>query len=193
MARRITALRSKYQTIHLKDSRPEFVDDIRWRVFIAYVRDGRSLRHISYETGLPVFKVSLMISEVDHALLSMKKSGRPGSHLSLEAPVEALMLSMRARNTLRELGCTSIRSVLELDFSKSIRRFGPVTRQEVFSALTEHGLTPPVSLTSHQLTLTELGCHVSKLRQKIELSYRSWLGELERLEDRIGKLSKAVE
>lgn len=192
MARRIAALRTKYQNTKLDELRTSSLDEIRWRVFLAYVRDAHSLRHISMETGLPVFKLSLIISEVDRALSAARDPERT-RRLDLDAPIEDLMLSMRARNTLRELGCDTVRSVIERDFSKAVRRFGPVTRQEVVSALAESGFTPPLSLTSRQLTVSELGWHVSKLRQKIELSYRCWLDEVERLEDRIGKLSKAIE
>ncbi len=107
-----------------------------------------------------------------------------------DSAIEVLGLSGRARNALREAGCGTVRSLLENDFSKAMRRLGPVTREEIMSSLTAHGFGLPTTLTeARNERISELKDELSRLRENIDITSRQWRARVERLEHRLEKLS----
>ncbi len=115
---------------------------------------------------------------------------KPQAEITLDSPIEALSLSGRARNALREAGCDTVRSLLENDFSKAVRRLGPVSREEIIASLTNHGFgMPPKLAEARSQRISELKDELSKLRENIDVTSRQWRARVERLEHRIHKLS----
>ena len=155
---------------------------------MAAVRDGRTLREISGTTGLSAFKLTQIIARVDHELdpSSVPAAGR---RITIDSPIEALNLSTRARNALRQVGCITIRHILDRDFSRAVRSFGVGTRHEVATILLHHGFVPPQALDYQQSNVETLARDLGRLRQTIEQRYRSSLEHLARLEDSIQKLA----
>jgi hypothetical protein len=182
------ALRAKYSGA-LNGDRPHFIDELDWRVFLAHVRDGRSLQEISREAGLSAFKVGAIVSKIDHDLEAPRPA--PGAQNSVTAgsPLEDLALSMRARNALREIGCVTIGDVLEKDFTRAVRRFGPVTRREITGVLSQQGFAvPPALVDGSTSRIFELRRDLARLRDSLQNTTRRLQNHLERLEHRLNKL-----
>ena len=190
MARRVTALQIKYRD-WVDEKRPFFVDEESWAMFIAHVRDGRSLTAIAAESRLPVFRVSQALARVDRGMDLPRGEGDAANGITLDSPIEDLRLSLRAENALRESGCDTVRSVLERDIRRIARRVGPVTRLEIISALEEHGFSvhaPPEN--AGQETVTEVVHSLQRLRHHLRTTFEEWSDEVTNLEKRLRKLSE---
>lgn len=175
----------------LESGRPYFVDEQSWGIFVAHVRDGRTIRDIARDTGLSSSKIGMMIARVERELDIPRPPGAGSGALTLDSPIEDLSLSGRARNALRKAGCATIRSLVERDFSRAIRRLGPITREEIVAALRQKGFETPATLIeqrSHQIT--ELDRELSRLREQIDSTSRHWQTRVERLEHRLKKLNE---
>jgi hypothetical protein len=158
-------------------------------VFVAAVRDGKTLREISGTTGLSVFKLTQMISRVDQELDPHRSARNVDHRITLDSPIEDLSLSTRARNALHQVGCVTVRNILDRDFSRAVRSFGAGTRHEVAMVLIHHGFAPPPELEYQQSSIEALARDLDRLRQTIEQRYRSSLDHLARLEDTVRKLA----
>ena len=111
--------------------------------------------------------------------------------IPLESPVEALGLPARARNKLHQLGCHSIRFLVDDEFARGRVRLGPGARREVAAALARNGFDVPEDLTPRKGTrLAQLASALLELRKRIDIDQRRWRGRLERLEQQIRKLSE---
>lgn len=152
------------------------------------VRDGNTLREIGEATGLSVFKLTQIIARVDHEL-DPSHAPDAGHRITIDSPIEELNLSTRARNALRQVGCITIRHILDRDFSRAVRSFGAGTRHEVATILLDHGFVPPPALDYQQSNVETLARDVGRLRQTIEQRYRASLEHIARLEDSIRKLA----
>jgi Bacterial RNA polymerase, alpha chain C terminal domain len=182
------ALRVKYSGA-LNGDRPHLVDESDWRLFLAHVRDGRSLQEISRESGLSAFKVGAIISQIDRDLDIPESSPGNRNAMTADSPIENLALSMRARNALHEIGCVTAGDVLEKDFTRAVRRFGPVTRREITAVLREHGFAvPPALMDGSTSRIFELRRDLARLRDSIEDTTRRLRNHIERLEHRLNKL-----
>ncbi|MBS1874037.1 MAG: hypothetical protein JSU00_12550 [Acidobacteria bacterium] len=181
-------LREKHLPI-FEGGRPYFIDEQSWSVFQAYVRDGRTIREIGQELGLSTSKVGMIVARVERELEVPRPPGHGEGRMSLDSPIEDLALSGRARNALRKAGCETIRHLLEKDFSRAVRRLGPITRDEVVTALREHGFdSPPTLAGERNQRLTDLDRELSRLREQIDETSRHWQTRIERLEHRLRKL-----
>ena len=158
-------------------------------MFVSAVRDGQTLREISETTGLSVFRLTQIISRVDHELDPNRAPRDATYRITIDSPIEDLNLSTRARNALRQAGCITVRNILDRDFSRAIRSFGAGTRHEVAMVLNNHGFPPPPALESQQSSVEALARDLGRLRQTIEQRYRSSLDQLARLEDSVRRLS----
>ena len=98
--------------------------------------------------------------------------------LSLDAPIEDLMLSNRVRNVLRRRGFDTLSSLLRYDYKSALRGFGPSARAELISALESSGFPPPTNLSSPQFT--DVAHNVSKLRGRKEAIFQKWHAQVER-------------
>lgn len=161
-------------------------------MFVAAIRDGRTLREISGTTGLSVFKLTQTISRVDRELDPHRHALDTNHPITLDAPFEDLNLSTRARNALRQVGCITVRDILDRDFSRAVRSFGAGTRHEVATVLMHHGFIPPPALESQQSNVETIARDLGRLRQTIEQRYRSSLDHLSRLEDSVRKLANGT-
>jgi hypothetical protein len=194
MTRRLTALKSKYQN-EGDQHRPMLVDELSWSLYLAYVRDGKTLLEIGREHGLGALRVGRTVVRVDQMRVDQELQ-RPFApeherkSVTLDSPLEDLALSMRARNALRKLGCQTVRQVLDRDFTRASRRFGPISKREVAAALIRNGFTPPPTLEGRQSNVTALERDVSRLRRRIESSYQFWLDQVVRLEEGLRKLKE---
>lgn len=188
MTRRISALRAKYLN-RLSLQRPKQIQEPSWRIFVAVVSEGRTVREISRETGLSVFKLNHLVLRVDEELDPGGASPEIAERITLDSPLEDLNLSTRARNTLRKIGCDTVRSILRKDFTRAVRSFGAATRQEVALVLASHGFATPPALESLQSSIEGLARELGRLRQQLEQAHDSSLDQLKRLEDSVMKLS----
>lgn len=111
--------------------------------------------------------------------------------ITIDSPVEAIGLSVRARNKLHQLGCHSIRSLLHEEFARARARLGPGTRSEVAAALGRCGFKVPADLMPRRGTrITELARTLAEIRERINIDQRRWRSRLDRLEQQIRKLSE---
>lgn|SRR6185437_11277869 len=86
---RITVLRERHLRT-LEDKPPCFIQEDSWRLFVAHVRDGRTIRKISRDTGLSRFKVGALLSRVDRDLELATAGERMHGQLTLDSPIEHL-------------------------------------------------------------------------------------------------------
>jgi len=91
----------------------------------------------------------------------------------LESPIEDLPLSLRARNALHSLGCTTLRDTLATDLSAA-RGVGNKTLAEVRTALRSAGFPHPA------------------LDEPLDTEIRSLNRSLDRIQSRITKALQAV-
>jgi hypothetical protein len=111
--------------------------------------------------------------------------------ITLDSPVEALELSARARNKLHQLGCHSIRFLVDDAFARGRARLGPGARGEIAAALAHYEFNVPADLSPRKGTrIAQLARALLELRKRIEVDQRRWRGRLERLEQQIRKLSE---
>lgn len=184
MPSRRRVLQAKYPD-ELHDNPPDCIDESNWRLFIAHVRDGQTLVSLSASKGWSTARVARAISQVDHELENSRLR-RQGLTSTLDAPIEYLKLSTRARHILRGMGCHTIRMLIEHDFGRATRGLGMHTRQEIHAALRGCGFEVPPGL-QQVFQPSELVEEVRGLRERTEAVYRSWRDQLDRLEQRIRK------
>lgn len=188
MGKHLTSLRKRYKEKASMD-RPFFIDEGDWALFSAHVFGGRTLRELGQELGVSGTHLRGVITQVDRILQLPRSSDSQWRDLTPESPIEDLILSMRSRNTLRELGCRTVEDLLRPDFNRHWPRLGRVTRQEILSALSRHGLGPaPADPVSHEIT--QLAHRLNQLRERVETSFQQWRDQINGLEDRIRKLSE---
>jgi|SRR5215831_12226141 len=111
--------------------------------------------------------------------------------ITLDSPVEALGLPARARNKLHQLGCHSVRFLIDDEFLRGRARLGPGARREIAAALARDGFNVPADLSPRKGTrIAQLARALLELRKRIDVDQRRWRGRLERLEQQIRKLSE---
>lgn len=173
----------------LESGRPYFIDDASWNIFLAHVRDGRTIRDIGRDLGLSTAKVGATIARVERDLDIPRPGGTGTGTITVDSPIEDLALSGRARNALRKAGYATIRSLLEKDFGRDARRLGPITRDEILAALRERGFSTPATVTEDRSErISELDRELGRLREQIDETSRHWQIRVERLEHRLRKL-----
>lgn len=141
MASGLKELRTKYAGGDV-GPRPASVDEYRWAVFTAFVREGKSLTGIGAGAGISSSRVSRMLYEVDARLDGARSGAAARPPVTLESRIEDLALSPRALQVLHNLGCDRVQDVLRLSSS---RRMGPKTRVEVCAAFERCGFPPPAT------------------------------------------------
>jgi hypothetical protein len=115
----------------------------------------------------------------------------PPEGLTLDSPIEDLALSSRARNALRKAGCSTIRSLVQKDFSRAAQRLGPITRAEILDALARHGFQRPATLPDETTSrIADLDREVRRLKEQIDRTWRHWQTRVSRLEHRLKKIHR---
>jgi hypothetical protein len=179
-------LRSKHRG--LTDERPAGIDRESWKIFLSIVKDGQTLAAAGRETGLSTFKLRRALIRVDQAL-NHTTPAAPRA-ITLDSPLECLGLSTRARHALRQLGCGTVGSILEMTFPQPIRQFGAGSRLEVAHALRAHGFEPPPSLAENKPAVAVLERDLSRLKLTVEQTSQRWLEQLARLQQTLSKISE---
>jgi hypothetical protein len=108
-----------------------------------------------------------------------------GKFIGLESAVEDLGLSVRARNTLRGIGCDTVEDVLELDLGGTIRGLGRKTREELLNALDRAGFPHPAA-QEHPETLV-LERSLDRMEGRVEAALGAVAKEIRLLKQRLRK------
>lgn len=98
-------------------------------------------------------------------------------HVPIEdtLPLEDLGLSVRARNALKGVGCSTIGDVLRLDLERPVRGLGKLAREELLVKLDRAGFPHPAD----GQPATEI-TRLERSLERIELRIDSVLGGLSR-------------
>jgi hypothetical protein len=99
----------------------------------------------------------------------------PLSPLADEIPLEELGLSVRARNALKSVGCSTVGDILRLDFDQPVRGLGKLARQELLVKLDQAGFPHPADGQGGS-EITRLERSLERIEQRID----SVLGGLSR-------------
>src|SRR5438270_5599139 len=90
--------------------------------------------------------------------------------ITMDSPVEALGLSVRARNKLHQLDCHSIGRLIGDEFARARARLGPGTRSEIAAALARYGFSAPPDLIHRRGTrIAELARTLAEIRGRINI------------------------
>lgn len=185
---RAAALRQRHAR-RAAGTRPPFIDEPSWNAFVAHVLEGKSMRDIAHDFGLSTPTIEVTVLRVARTLEMPRPEEAWSGAIGLDSPIEDLALSGRARNALRKAGCSTIRSLVEMDFRRAVRRLGPITRDEILAALRRHGFeTPPAVTEETSRSIAEVKQEILRLRSQIAAATRQWRNRLERIEIRIRRL-----
>ena len=127
-----------------------------------------------------------------HRLLTETPPAGESTLIAHDSPVEALSLPTRALHLLRQLGCNTVGDVLRQDFTRSVRHFGPSTRESIAIALVRHGFEAPASLRQEPANSSEIsavGSEVAALHAAVNRMTDSFRNSLRRIERSLAKLS----
>lgn len=99
----------------------------------------------------------------------MEPTSQSAPPLPVEAPLEELGLSVRARNALKGVGCNTIADVLRLDLDRPVRGLGKLAREELLVKLERAGIPHPcearpandIALLEHSLERIEHRIHTA--------------------------------
>jgi DNA-directed RNA polymerase alpha subunit len=153
-----------------------------WGIFTACVHDKRALTAVSRSLGLPP-------SDLRDALARVEVQIEPPVVKSEEA-LEALQLSVRAKNALHRLGCETVADVLRLDFNVSIRQLGPKTRSEVLDQLDKAGFRPLAQDKPLPSEMRRIARGLDRVQTRINSAYQSVMREIRMLQERLEKLGE---
>src|SRR5215217_152097 len=98
-----------------------------------------------------------------YARRPMEPTPQSEQTVPVEAPLEDLGLSVRARNALKGVGCNTIADVLRLDLERPVRGLGRLAREELLAKLECAGIPHPsearpgndIALLEHSLERLE--------------------------------------
>jgi hypothetical protein len=170
-------------------ARPFFIDAQGWDAFENYVWGGMGLPEIADMMNTSIRHVRQMIADVDQRLSVPRRGIREWSEITLESPLEDLQLSVRARNRLHDLGCTTVADVCRLNLSAA--RIGRGSREEVAEALRRYGLWDPSSSALEKAAdLERINAQVQELRDRIDENVRHWRSRVDGLEARLKRISQ---
>lgn len=172
-------------------ARPFFIDTRSWAAFENFVWGGMSLPEIADLMHTSIRNIRQMISGVDERLSLPRRTMREWSEITPESPLEDLQISVRARNRLHDLGCTTVADVCRLNFNSA--RIGQGSRDEVAEALRRHGLWNASSAANAQTAdLERINAQVQDLRERIDENVRHWRTRVDGLEARLKRISDSA-
>lgn len=185
MERGLKQLRTKYAGIG-PAARPASIEEKSWAVFLAYFHDGQSLKGIGARAGLSPAQVSHTLYEVDARLSALRRTEPEGAPVTLESAIEALALSLRARNALHSLGCDRVRDVLAMDLSAA-RGMGQKTLGEVRTALRISGFPHPELDEPLDTEIRSLNRSLERLQIKLTAALEAVAKEISQVQKRLRK------
>jgi hypothetical protein len=100
----------------------------------------------------------------------MEPTSQPVPALPVDAPLEHLGLSVRARNALKSVGCNTVADLLRLDLDRPVRGLGKLAREELLGKLESAGIPhPSVNRPSNDIALLEHS--LERLEQRIHSAF----------------------
>jgi len=106
--------------------------------------------------------------------------------LPAASPLEALGLSVRTRNALKSVGCSSIEDVLRLDIQAPIRGLGRKAKEELLTRLDDAGLAHPLAGQPSEIRLLERS--LQRIEERIDAALGSVAKEIRSARQRLRKL-----
>lgn len=102
------------------------------------------------------------------------------------SPLEALGLSVRTRNALKGVGCSTVDDVLRLDIQTPIRGLGRKAKEELITKLDDAGLTHPGAGQSSEIRLLERS--LERIEERVDAALGSVAKEIRSARQRLMKL-----
>src|SRR3954470_8844136 len=106
--------------------------------------------------------------------------------LPAESPLEALGLSVRTRNALKGVGCSTIEDVLRLDIQTPIRGLGRKAKEELLTKLDDAGLAHPSAGQSSEIRMLERS--LERIEERVDAALGSVAKEIRSARLRLRKL-----
>ena len=106
--------------------------------------------------------------------------------LPVGSPLEALGLSVRTRNALKGVGCSTVDDVLRLDIQTPIRGLGRKAKEELITKLDDAGLTHPGAGPSSEIRLLERS--LERIEERVDAALGSVAKEIRSARQRLMKL-----
>ena len=171
-------LRDKHADSPLSE-RPSAIDERNWAVFTECIYQKRPVSAVAKLAKRTPSQVRQTLIEVDVQLTSTK------TNLTADSPVEALDISVRSRNALRRLGCSTIGEVNKLDLTQSLRQIGSKGKMEVFAALERSGFRHPAMDAAPSAEVSHLTRSLERLKTRIHKTLSSVAREINALQERL--------
>lgn len=108
------------------------------------------------------------------------------SALPPESPLEALCLSVRTRNALKGVGCSTVDDVLRLDIQAPIRGLGRKAKEELLTKLEDAGLAHPLAGQSSEIRMLERS--LEKIEERVDAALGSVAKEIRSARQRLRRL-----
>jgi hypothetical protein len=106
--------------------------------------------------------------------------------LPAESPLEALGLSVRTRNALKGVGCSTVEDVLRLDIQTPIRGLGRKAKEELITKLDDAGLTHPSAGQPSEIRMLERS--LERIEERVDAALGSVAKEIRSARLRLRKL-----
>ena len=175
-------LRKKYAGRPMPE-RPSTIDQPSWNIFTECVYQKRPLSVLRKTTRRTPLQIRQILSQI-HTQLDPR-----GTALTAESPIEALDLSVRARNALHRLGCQTIGDVIALDLKQSLRQIGSKGKIEVFAALESGGFRHPAMDSAPSTEVSRLSNSLERLKVRISKTLQAVTREISALQERLARVS----
>ena len=106
--------------------------------------------------------------------------------IAADSPLEALGLSVRTRNALKGVGCSTIDDVLRLDIQAPIRGLGRKAKEELLTKLDDAGLTHPLAGQPSEIRMLERS--LARIEERVDAALGSVAKEIRSARQRLRKL-----
>jgi DNA-directed RNA polymerase alpha subunit len=151
-----------------------------WGIFTACIHEKRALTDVSRSLGLTPSNLREALARVEDQI-EPRRVARDGA-------LEALQLSVRAKNALHRLGCETVADVLRLDFNGSIRQLGSKTRSEILDRLDKAGFRMVLPEKPLPSEMRRIARGLDRVQARINSAYESVMREIRQLQGRLEKL-----
>jgi hypothetical protein len=102
-------------------------------------------------------------------------------------PLDDLGLSVRIRNALKSVGCSSIGDVLRLDLDQPVRGLGKLAKEELLAKLESAGFTHPAA-AQPAAEITRLDRTLERLEHRIDSALGALSKEIRAARHRLRRL-----
>lgn len=102
------------------------------------------------------------------------------------SPLEALGLTVRTRNALKSVGCSTVEDVLRLDIQTPIRGLGRKAKEELLTKLDDAGLAHPSAGQPSEIRMLERS--LERIEERVDAALGSVAKEIRSARQRLRKL-----